>query len=586
MKKTVFVLTLLALVLFAFVGCNRGGSGELGLEPRPFATGEPNEWGWIVPEETLVINMYFGQGNQASFYADEQGGKAFMDNWLLENMNVRINRVQTDVDRHTALNLMLTAGDYPELITNMPGDMADRFIEQGRAVNLMPMMEDWGYNITRRVGPYLNMLHTLVEDDDGQTNAHLYRLPVNWGETPNVAGWDFGIRYDLWRELDMPLYTTPEEYFYTLLAVLQANPVNEFGEQVFALGYVGSNNLIHLNVMLTAYGFTGERYRRCEGQNSFTHWTRTEEARDVARLMNRMWRYDMIHPDFLSMTGDDYFEHIDNGRIIGNLSSWWHAWVGGHERWAGMRDDWQNHERFMNVSVAWPGVPIERTRLLGYNWLGGDRAIITTQTEQAADILRFINWQNSELGNLISGWGPPAQTNNWQIAADGTWVVQDDIFDIARKNDFFHPRRAQHGANIFNIAVNGGWLRTDGRSNFDMIDPRLTRVSIWDYWPIDPSTGEFVDEGLRIAWGNFTAPAFNTTMYTVTWDPESPVTMARTSILAAEEVWWAQIVTANSEEEAMRFFDEAAAHAEVLNVRSVEEFFQQQFDANRALMGR
>jgi ABC-type glycerol-3-phosphate transport system substrate-binding protein len=522
--------------------------------------------------------MFIGQGDQATFYADETGGKAFKDNWLLENMNVVIHRQQSGTDMVTALNLMLAADDYPELITNMPDDMANRFAEQGRAVNLMPLMEDFGYNITRRVGHYLDMLVT----EDG----HLYRLPVNWGETPNVAGWDFGIRYDLWSELNLPMYTTPDEYFYALLAVMEANPVNEFGEQVFGIGWAHDNNLAHLNVLLTAFGFTGERYRRSPAGDSFTHWTRTEEARVAARLINRMWRYNMIHPDFLSMTYDDYIAHLATGRVIGNLGTWWHAWVGGHEIWAVENPDWCNTERFMNATVSWDGVPIDQTRFVSYNFLGGTRAIITDKSEQVADVLRFINWQNSELGNMIAGWGPPAPTNNWVVSPDGTWRVRDEIMNIAQKNLYFHATRHAHGALIYNIAVNGGWLRTDGRSNFDMIDPRGTRVSIWDYWPIDPATGEFADEGINIAWGNITAPAFDTTLYTVTWDPESPVTWARTSIIENEAVWWAQITTASSEEEAMRFFDEAAAHAELLGVRSVEEFFQSQFDSNRALLGR
>lgn len=51
-------------------------------------TVDPADLNWEKPEETINISVYAGEGDQEEFLADENGGKAVMDEWLLENLNV------------------------------------------------------------------------------------------------------------------------------------------------------------------------------------------------------------------------------------------------------------------------------------------------------------------------------------------------------------------------------------------------------------------------------------------------------------------------------------------------------------------
>ena len=40
--------------------------------------------------------------------------------------------------------------------------------------------------------------------------------------------------------------------------------------------------------------------------------------------------------------------------------------------------------------------------------------------------MRYLNWENSELGNFVIGWGAPSADNVWDIAKEdtkvGNWV--------------------------------------------------------------------------------------------------------------------------------------------------------------------
>ena len=71
-------------------------------------TGEENEWGWIVPEETLVLDVYGGEGDQEKLVKDEYGGKAKLDGWLKDNLNVQINWQYYSTAMDEKLNLVMT----------------------------------------------------------------------------------------------------------------------------------------------------------------------------------------------------------------------------------------------------------------------------------------------------------------------------------------------------------------------------------------------------------------------------------------------------------------------------------------------
>ena len=111
-RKRLFALFLsAALAVTALAGCGSKGStgGQQDLSSAEL-TGEENEWGWVVPEETLVIDVYAGEGDQEDLEKDEFGGKAKLDKWLLDNLNVKINLQYYSTSMDEKLNLMLTDG--------------------------------------------------------------------------------------------------------------------------------------------------------------------------------------------------------------------------------------------------------------------------------------------------------------------------------------------------------------------------------------------------------------------------------------------------------------------------------------------
>lgn len=568
-------LVLVLIMLFSAVSCSKssdkagkavseGDTGDtIGLTEK---SGEVNQFGYEIPKETITFTVYAGYGDQAEFDEKSAWAKEF---WK-ENFNIEFNILYYGVDMVEKLNFMLASNDYPEAITNISDEMANKFAAQGRALELTPYIEKYGPNITRRLGKYLNMYKT----DDGK----LYKLPKDWGETPNVAGWDAAVRYDYLIEANLPVYKTPEEYYQTLKKLLELHPTTENGEKVYALSSndQGAN---FYNAMLAAYGFKNG-FKVDEETGEFTHWINTPEGLEIAKYINRFYREGMIDPDYANNKFEDWQAKVANDRIIGHLGTWWHVWVAGHEYWAQMEgDDYDINKRFINVTILAPGV--EKGTHLASNFLGSSRFILTDKCKQPENYIDYLNWEYSELGTFVTAFGPPSPDNVWDIDEEGNWIFKESTFDNAKKNENFHAVIEKFGAKSFWLSTSGGWMKTNEVQNFDKIDKRLTRVSTWDYWPINED-GTFMDEGVQICWENVTQPAWDSTLYTVTFDPEDPITQVNQTIRDTLPSEWAKIMEAATEEACEEAFMAAREKLNSLGLHDLEKFYAESYQKNKA----
>lgn len=534
-------------------------------------TVDPADLNWEKPEETINISVYAGEGDQEEFLADENGGKAVMDEWLLENLNVTFDWQYMTGDMTERLNLMLADNSYPSVITNMPDDMAEKFIAQGKAVDLTEYLDDMP-NLTRRMGDYINML----KDDEG----HIYKLSTLWGENPNVAGLDFGVRWDYYLELgEEKMYETPQEYIEVMKKILANHPTNDAGQTTYAFTSDNQGKSF-LNAMLGAYGFVNG-YKLNEETGEFTHWLNTDEGLEIAKLVNQMYREGLIDPDYQSVDYETYISKLANGQVLGNFGTWWYAWVGGHQTWAVQEgDDYDKNKRFANVSVHGEGMSMEDTSLLTSNYVGSYRMIITDKAteEEIQGIVKYLNWEASELGTFIMGFGAPREENVWKIDDDGTWLFDDEIMNVDTKDTTYHSVK-NHYACEYWVAICGQWLKSDGRSVFDKIDPRVGRVSIYDYWPVNED-GSFADEGINICWGNYTAPAKDTTMYQTTFNSRDMIATIKQMVDDTITSSWAEIINSASEEDCIAAFEAARDNCNAMGLEELTDYYENSYKAN------
>lgn len=547
LRKWMGLLLIVSMVLMT-VGIALGGQKS-----------KVNAYGWEVPEKPITITYYAGYGDQKE--VDKLA--APLVEWYKKNFNVIIKKIVYPQDMNEKLNLMLAANNYPEVIAWMSDDMAEKFRMLGKALEITKLVDKYGSNIKRRLGKYLNLLKT----DDGK----LYKLPIGWGENPNPAGWDFAIRYDWWKPLKMKIYRTPEEYYNTLKAVVKAHPTNAKGQKVYALSDNSQGENLY-GAMLGAYGFI-QGFKVDKKTGKFTHWINTPEGLEIAKYINRFVREGLMDPDFLSNTFDTWKEKVVNERIAGNIGLWWHVWVAGNEAWGEMEKDKYNIEKtFMNVAVRAPGIKRGQDTLITSNFIGTARTIITDKCKQPENVMKWFNWECSELGTMITGHGYPDPNNIWNIV-NGKWIVKDKALDYKNKNVNFHAVREKFGATQLWMVTSGGWLK-DPR-----IDPKVTRVNTWDMWGINPD-GSYKDPGVRIRWQYCDSIPYDVTLYTPVFKPEDPVTTINQTIRDTLKSEWAKIIKSKTEAECVQRFKEAQQKLNKLGLNKLEAFYKKTYDAN------
>lgn len=555
-KRVSCLLLVLILILSACSGGEEEVAGETSYEEM-VTTGE-NEYGWDVPQETLKFSFYAGYDDQAE--VDKLAVP--MAQFYKDEFNVEIEKIVYGIDMDEKLNLMLATGDYPEVITNISDDMAEKFIAQGRAVDLTDLIDKLAPNIKEKLGKYLN----LMKDDEGK----IYKLPALWGENPNVAGWDFGIRYDWWKELNIPVYQTPDEFYETLKQIQAKHPVNESGQKVYSLSdNSGSSNLY--NGMLAAYGFKNN-YKVDENTGTFTHWMNTPEGLEIAKYINRFYREGMLDPDFVSNKFEDWETKVMNERIIGNIGTWWSTWVAGQEAWSQQeKENYNLEKRFMNVTVKAPG--IEDSTEISSNFIGTSRIIITDKAKQPGHIMRWLNWEVSSIGTMITGYGKPDPENVWDIK-DGKWIFKDSAMEYTKKNENFHDvREKKFGAQAYMMIAPGGWIKDE------RLDPRVTRVSVYDMWPITED-GKFLDVGVNLSWENVDGESWDSTLYTVTYKGGESIANTNATIKDTLVSEWAKMITSKTEEELIRNFNASREKLNKLGLQDLEKYNAEAYKAN------
>ena len=574
MQKRLLALCLCAaLTTGLLAGCNNKNDSKKD-NSSPAATntslkvkpGEDNGYGWIVPEEPLHISV-FGTTVQDQDKTDKD--EKVMREFYEQYFNVFIDVRTFSMDNTEKLNLMLANNDYPDVLAGISDMMAEKFIAQKRAVELTDLMAENGTNFDRRLGKYMNLL----KNEEGK----LYKLPIFWGETPNVAGYNFAVRYDYWKETGLPMYETLDDYYNVLKKIVEMHPTNANGDKVYALSNNSKNdappNDNILNTMLAAYGFKSG-YKVDPNTNEFTHWVNTPEGLEIARYVNRFYREGLIDPDFLNNDYETMLTKTFNETIVGNIGVWWHSWTAGQEKWAQeMGDDYNIEKRFINVTIDVPGV--EEPTYLNSSFLGSYRTIITNKVEtkeKAAEILRFMNWENSELGNFIVGYGPPSDDNVWNIK-DDKWIFKDNTFDNATKNENVHNVKEANGAGTIWLSASGGLLEDE------RIDPRVTRVSAYDFWPVNEK-GEFLDEGVNLSWQHATAKPWDSTLFAITYDAKNPISQVYQTVSENIITEWAKLITSESEEALENQFKETQAKLNQLGLEELTKFNQESYLKN------
>ena len=381
------------------------------------AMAEANQFGWEVPTDTISFTAFIAQDNWVELEEQKQGAAA-MKQYLLDNFNVDYTYTTTDGTADEALNLMLASGDYPDVIRGAEIDVVQKFIDQGKAVDLAPYLEKMP-TLTSSIGNMMNMYKTEA--------GNVYYLPSEYGGLMDLPDYSAHLRYDEWLEIGSPVITTPDDWFNAIMAILEKHPTTPSGETRYSLSLYNQGAV---DSWLTGYWGLQSGFKVAD-DNSLTYWAFTDEGKAMSQFFNKFWRTGTMDPDTFTNKWDDFRTKVGQERIVGLIGGWWIGYNAGHEVWSLTNPDWTENMRFFQVSFKAPEA--DKAYVTMKNLMGSSFTVITDKAKDVEGITKWIDFLATEPGMALSSWGMPGaitsmkdptkQITVWTIENPTTFTV-------------------------------------------------------------------------------------------------------------------------------------------------------------------
>ena len=572
MKKILGILLTVAMLLSV---CPAFAEGM----PDIALTGEVNQYGWEKPVETLKIT-YYSCDDDATNQGEEDERLEKVHQVMLDEFNIDITKLIYSQDSTERLNLMLASNDYPDVIVGLSDEMANTFIDQGRAVELTPYLEKYGQDIIAGYGEYLNLLR--------QEDGSLYKLSSCYGSTTDVMGSDFEIRWDWYSETGLPLPQNFDDYAEILKAIVANHPTNDNGEKVYGISAFTLQGKEFFRTPLQYLGFfsVSTGIYKLNDDDTITYWVDTDEGRMVAHYINKLWQEGLIDPDFQSKDYDQSKAFMSSSRVAGNIGTWWHNFVGGHQIWETTEENYTINKHMR--SLTWEQTDAQPA-LISNNYIRTARIIITDKCADPAGVVRYWNWQQSPLGIAFNSMGP----------AGGAWDF-DENGDIKVDERYWYgdPGNNSFLWDDFETKECGGWNYPMANPGYvtvaQMDDPAkgwadpIARVNMWD---LIPDYSKLDSDRLSIGMQMYqldaqTAKTYvvDTTAWTTTFSSEDDVSIILQDVDNTLLTDWCNCIMAETDEDCDALYDQMVEDLHALGLDELVAAQQEALSLNFAKM--
>lgn len=515
------------------------------------APGETNEWGWVMPQETITFSHFYTNTTKNPD-KDAEDLQALID-YIYLHFNVKIERRVADSKPQETLNLLLAAGDYPDVIAGLDQVAFGKWKEQGRIIDLTPYMDTVGQNIKTAIGE--NYGRYLDE------NGALYYLPNGYGGD-TYPWFSASIRYDQYLEMGQPQITTMDEYYEYLKALVAKYPTNANGQKTYALSW---NDQERLDEVAGFWGIK-DGYKENE-DHTLTHWLNTDEGLQMTQYFNRFYRDGLMDPDAFINKYDDWKMKFSSERILGHIGQWFEVDDAGYQIWQRTNSDWTEDMRFVPINIKAADAPA--AYLAPKDTLGWEeRTVITDACKNPEDVLRFIDFTTSPMGVRLVSWGVPNTPDSaWNYLGNGEWnfnetfkqQVQDGTFDYAK------------------------YLTMGGESLWFSINMLP--------FPDDPTNMCWINQCFPDKWKQYMneqlgGTLFDNTARRVLFEPENPLTVAQQRIEDTIATGWAKAVMSKTAEECETNFMALRSKCNELGLHEIEQYRTEEFQKNLAAWGQ
>ena len=368
--------------------------------------------------------------------------------WLKENLKINIiGSFQTGDSPANKLAQMVASGEMPDVV----------FVP----ANFRPIVQEMiDAGMVAAADDYFDVMPNYLKYREGEINDYWaneadgkhymlpgFVLPPEYAEELGIGDpMVMGIRQDVLDATGMEMPQTIDEFYDLLVAAKEAFK-DEGGiyEGFIPFGMTDFQEISsgYANIIAHSFGLPGGDVKVDDENELIVEPFMTEEWAESMRFLAKLYREGLLDPDIVTATNEDLLEKGKQGKygiLFTNISYFGDNIEGAIDR-LGIEADY--------VCMELPGINgTEGTNWLYKNALGSSIGIVSAKAEDKERIFKYVDWQNTTIGNMITWWGGPDEEESWfYINENGEAVRNGEICD----------------------KINGGEMSTD-------------YISPWTYW--------------------------------------------------------------------------------------------------------
>ncbi len=527
------------------------------------ALAETNVFGWEIPEEPLKIDVFIGQNNWVEI-EEQKDGAARMKQYLKDNFNIDYTYQTTDGEENEALNLALASGTYAPVIKGASTEILDKFVAQGRAIDLAPYIDSMP-NFKKKAGDMLGMYY----DAEG----HLYYLPSSFGNLMDLPDYSAHIRYDEWLEIGSPEIKSPQDYFDAIMKIHELHPTTPNGETRYTLSMYNQGLPEYIS------GYWGlQRGWKVAQDGTLTYWPFTDEGKAMARFFNTWWRTGTMDPDSFVNKWDDLRTKISQERVIAMIGGWWIGYNAGHEIWSLTDENWTENKRF--IQVGFKDENAENAYITTKNNLGSEWTILTDKCEDVEGVLRYIDFIMTDAGAALVNWGIPGEVpsmkdaaktvSTWHIEGPASWHFDEEAKQELLAETWDYNDEGVLGANTGAFALSACYDRWDDGEHC--------------VWPNQMWYAE--NKWKQIMFENMSGTIFDCTALLAVSSMPQDVAMAKTAVEDAYKQYYPLAVMAEDDDTFEAAWEALQDAMTAADVETYTQFYQSNYTANLEKMSK
>ena len=349
---------------------------------------------------------------------------------ILAKTGVTLNIEYAVDDSSTKLGLMLSAGDYPDMLNSINNDTVALYAEAGALVPLNDYIEPYGENVKKVFGDQIGAMKS-------ESDGNIYGFNGKYGEMSIAPFGNMQVQIALLEEFGYPKIN----YLYELTDLIEqyvAKYPQYEGQDTVGLMSPASGwvfNICFNNAALRSAGYQddGNYYIDPETLEASLGIT-TDSAKEYLLWVNDLNRKGLFDMESFTLDSNSANEKLATGRVLAISAPTWFTSDGEAAlRNAGLEDrGYAKIPLFINQEAK------ENSRLHYYDPYGTWKCVITNNCADPVRAFQFIDSLWSEEIQILCNWG--VEGINYTVDENGKRVMNNsDLIDY--KSDEYYRQK-------------------------------------------------------------------------------------------------------------------------------------------------